>query len=66
MRRQQQGPAPSLLTRAVDSVFAFVRLAEFEILFVLFFVLIYIFFKDLVRFLSFAYYSDCFCALDIS
>ncbi|CAM6113519.1 unnamed protein product [Calypogeia fissa] len=66
MRRQQQSPTPSLLTRAVDSVFAFVRLAEFEILFVLFFVLIYIFFKDLVRFLSLAYYPDCFCALDIS
>ncbi|KAA8538934.1 hypothetical protein F0562_025626 [Nyssa sinensis] len=37
----------SLLTRAVDSVFAFVRFAEFEILFVLFFVIAFIIFKDL-------------------
>ncbi|KZV35103.1 hypothetical protein F511_04408 [Dorcoceras hygrometricum] len=38
---------PSLLTRVVNSVFAFVRLAEFEILFVLFFLIAYLLFKDL-------------------
>ncbi|KAI3762315.1 hypothetical protein L1987_52740 [Smallanthus sonchifolius] len=37
----------SSLTRAVDSVFRFVRFAEFEILFVLFFVVSFIIFKDL-------------------
>ncbi|XP_076903955.1 uncharacterized protein LOC143559176 [Bidens hawaiensis] len=37
----------SVLTRAVDSVFRFVRFAEFEILFVLFFVIAFIMFKDL-------------------
>ncbi|KAI3783755.1 hypothetical protein L1987_42841 [Smallanthus sonchifolius] len=37
----------SSLTRAVDSVFRFVRFAEFEILFVLFFVIAFILFKDL-------------------
>ncbi|KAJ0466418.1 hypothetical protein HanRHA438_Chr14g0630731 [Helianthus annuus] len=35
-------------TRAVDSVFRFVRFAEFEILFILFFVIAFIIFKDLV------------------
>jgi hypothetical protein len=39
---------PGLLTRAVDKVFRFVRLAEFEILFVLFFLIAFILFKDLV------------------
>ncbi|KAI5648946.1 hypothetical protein M9H77_34951 [Catharanthus roseus] len=39
--------SPSLLTRAVNSVFTFVRFAEFEILFVLFFVIAFIIFKDL-------------------
>ncbi|KAK6144974.1 hypothetical protein DH2020_021803 [Rehmannia glutinosa] len=38
---------PSLLTRSVDSVFAFVRFAEFEILFVLFFLVAFLIFKDL-------------------
>ncbi|KAJ0443710.1 hypothetical protein HanIR_Chr16g0823811 [Helianthus annuus] len=38
----------SVLTRAVDSVFRFVRFAEFEILFILFFVIAFIIFKDLV------------------
>ncbi|CAN8269340.1 unnamed protein product [Cochlearia groenlandica] len=38
----------SLLTRFVDSVFTFFRLAEFEILFVLFFVIAYVIFKDLM------------------
>ncbi|KAL3650124.1 hypothetical protein CASFOL_006527 [Castilleja foliolosa] len=38
---------PSLLTRGVNSVFEFVRFAEFEILFVLFFLIAFILFKDL-------------------
>ncbi|KAI3470342.1 hypothetical protein Pfo_027005 [Paulownia fortunei] len=37
----------SLLTRGVNSVFAFVRFAEFEILFVLFFLVAFLIFKDL-------------------
>ncbi|BBN02685.1 hypothetical protein Mp_2g17220 [Marchantia polymorpha subsp. ruderalis] len=49
MRKSQQGPTPSLLTRAVESVFWFVRLAEFEILFVLFFVIVFLLFKDLTQ-----------------
>ncbi|KAE9460917.1 hypothetical protein C3L33_07179, partial [Rhododendron williamsianum] len=36
-----------LLTQSVTSVFNFVRFAEFEILFVLFFVVAFIIFKDL-------------------
>ncbi|KAJ8499409.1 hypothetical protein OPV22_009961 [Ensete ventricosum] len=48
---QRRGRPPvrreSLLTRAVSSVFAFVRLAEFEILFFLFFFIAFIIFKDL-------------------
>ncbi|KAL3523328.1 hypothetical protein ACH5RR_016162 [Cinchona calisaya] len=44
---RQDYDSPSLLTRAVNSVFAFVRLAEFEILFVLFFLIAYVIFKDL-------------------
>lgn len=40
---------PSTFTRAVNSVFTFVRYAEFEILFVLFFLIAFIIFKDLVR-----------------
>ncbi|KAJ0756719.1 putative Chaperone J-domain superfamily [Helianthus annuus] len=38
----------SVLTRAVDSVFRFVRFAEFEILFILFFIIAFIIFKDLL------------------
>ncbi|KAM0014684.1 hypothetical protein Hdeb2414_s0034g00726591 [Helianthus debilis subsp. tardiflorus] len=38
----------SVPTRAVDSVFRFVRFAEFEILFILFFAIAFIIFKDLV------------------
>ncbi|EPS66604.1 hypothetical protein M569_08175, partial [Genlisea aurea] len=37
----------SWFTRGVDSVFSFVRFAEFEILFVAFFVIAYLIFKDL-------------------
>ncbi|ESQ48525.1 hypothetical protein EUTSA_v10021919mg, partial [Eutrema salsugineum] len=37
----------SFLTRFVDSVFYFFRLAEFEILFVLFILITYVIFKDL-------------------
>ncbi|KAL8233171.1 hypothetical protein R6Q57_002949 [Mikania cordata] len=49
---KRSGPArrrddESSLTRAVDSVFRFVRFAEFEILFVLFFIIAFILFKDL-------------------
>jgi len=42
------GDDPGLLTSAVDKVFRFVRLAEFEILFVLFFLVAFLLFKDLV------------------
>ncbi|KAL8159639.1 hypothetical protein V2J09_001176 [Rumex salicifolius] len=37
----------SSLTRAVNAVFAFVRFAEFEILFLLFFFIAFLLFKDL-------------------
>lgn len=37
----------SALTRWVQSVFGFVKFAEFEILFVLFFVIAFLVFKDL-------------------
>ncbi|XP_073098798.1 uncharacterized protein [Elaeis guineensis] len=37
----------SLLTRVIGAVFAFVRLAEFEILFFLFFFIAFLIFKDL-------------------
>ncbi|XP_073024401.1 uncharacterized protein [Primulina huaijiensis] len=46
-RNSSSSDQPSLLTRGVNSVFAFVRLAEFEILFVLFFLIAYLLFKDL-------------------
>ncbi|GMG99537.1 hypothetical protein Nepgr_001377 [Nepenthes gracilis] len=39
---------PSWLTQAVSAVFSFVRLAEFEILFILFFVIAFLIFKDLM------------------
>lgn len=35
------------LTRAVNAVFAFVRFAEFEILFIFFFLVAFLLFKDL-------------------
>jgi hypothetical protein len=38
----------SVVSKAVISVFAFVRLAEFEILFILFFVIAFLIFKHLV------------------
>ncbi|CAL4999888.1 unnamed protein product [Urochloa decumbens] len=44
----RRGDEPGLLTRAVDRVFRFVRLAEFEILFVLFFLVAFLLFKDLM------------------
>ncbi|KAF3553353.1 hypothetical protein F2Q69_00015911 [Brassica cretica] len=39
----------SILTRFVDSVFSLFRLAEFEIMFVLFFIIAYVIFNDLVN-----------------
>ncbi|XP_066353148.1 uncharacterized protein [Miscanthus floridulus] len=44
----RRGDDPGLLTRAVDRVFRFVRLAEFEIFFVLFFLIAFFLFKDLM------------------
>uniref|UniRef100_A0A803P6V0 Uncharacterized protein n=1 Tax=Cannabis sativa TaxID=3483 RepID=A0A803P6V0_CANSA len=38
----------SAITRVVNSVFGFVKMAEFEILFVLFFVIAFLIFKDLL------------------
>ncbi|MQL72494.1 hypothetical protein Taro_004834 [Colocasia esculenta] len=46
-RAGDRGLEGSFLTRCVNSVFAFVRLAEFEILFVLFFVVAFLVFKEL-------------------
>nr|XP_043618187.1 uncharacterized protein LOC122589920 [Erigeron canadensis] len=42
--RREEEP---LVNRCVDSVFRFIRYAEFEILFVLFFLISFILFKDL-------------------
>ncbi|KAF4356726.1 hypothetical protein F8388_010948 [Cannabis sativa] len=39
----------SAITRVVNSVFGFVKMAEFEILFVLFFVIAFLIFKDLFQ-----------------
>ncbi|XP_002444708.2 uncharacterized protein LOC8060960 [Sorghum bicolor] len=44
----RRGDDPGLLTRAVDRVFRFVRLAEFEIFFVLFFLIAFFLFKNLM------------------
>ncbi|GLT94134.1 hypothetical protein SLE2022_118920 [Rubroshorea leprosula] len=41
-RKQEWG-----LTAAVNSIFAFVKFAEFEILFLLFFIITFLVFKDL-------------------
>lgn len=49
MRRQGHvARRPNLLTRAVQGVFDLVRLAEFEILFVIFLVIVLLLIKDLV------------------
>eukprot|EP00267_Zea_mays_P031675 XP_008664221.1 uncharacterized LOC100277175 isoform X1 [Zea mays] len=55
MRQQRGGVGagrreddPVLLTRAVNRAFRFVRLAEFEIFFVLFFLIAFFLFKDLM------------------
>ncbi|RDY05328.1 hypothetical protein CR513_10849 [Mucuna pruriens] len=47
MARRGETRNESLLTRAVRAVFAFVRNAEFEILFFLFFFIAYLLFKDI-------------------
>ncbi|KAJ8634307.1 hypothetical protein MRB53_027643 [Persea americana] len=47
MRGRGPPTRESALTRAVNSVFAFFRLAEFEILFFLFFLIAFLIFKDL-------------------
>ncbi|KAL1370334.1 hypothetical protein HN51_000610 [Arachis hypogaea] len=47
MARRVEARNDSALTRAVGKVFAFVRYAEFEILFLLFFIIAYIVFKDI-------------------
>ncbi|CAJ1960697.1 unnamed protein product [Sphenostylis stenocarpa] len=47
MARRGETRNQSLLTRAVVAVFAFVRQAEFEILFFLFFFIAYLLFKDI-------------------
>ncbi|KAH9618899.1 hypothetical protein KSS87_011940 [Heliosperma pusillum] len=46
-QQQQQQQQQSWLTTLVDSLFSFVRLAEFEILFVVFFLVAFLIFKDL-------------------
>ncbi|XP_074310705.1 uncharacterized protein LOC141646699 [Silene latifolia] len=46
-RRQQQQQQQSWLSTLVDSIFSFVRAAEFEILFVVFFLIAFLIFKDL-------------------
>ncbi len=48
MRRHQRGPPASLATRTADWVSSMLRNAEFEILFILFFVIAFLLFKDLV------------------
>lgn len=51
----------SAFSRAVSAVFAFVRLAEFEILFFLFLMITFIIFKDLVRHPRFFIYFYIYC-----
>ncbi|KAL8532906.1 hypothetical protein ACS0TY_009249 [Phlomoides rotata] len=46
-RRRGESSPGSWLTRGVNSIFTFVRFAEFEILFVLFVLIAFIIFKDL-------------------
>ncbi|CAM8973963.1 unnamed protein product [Rhodiola kirilowii] len=45
--RPRRNASESVLTKAVNKVFEFVRFAEFEILFVLFFLVAFLIFKDL-------------------
>lgn len=54
-RRRAGIDKESLLTRSVTAVFEFVRLAEFEILFFLFFFVAFLIFKDLVSISSFQF-----------
>jgi hypothetical protein len=58
MARRVETRNESILTRIVDSVFAFVRQAEFEILFFLFFFIAYILFKDIVSSYMLLPFSD--------
>ncbi|KAH7423807.1 hypothetical protein KP509_12G074700 [Ceratopteris richardii] len=61
MRRQTgSSNRPSLLTRGVQNVLSFVRLAEFELLFVLFFVILFLVFKDLVWFFYHCKWTNAF------
>ncbi|KAJ0028873.1 uncharacterized protein LOC116139059 [Pistacia vera] len=46
-RRPVRNREESALTRGVTSAFSFVKFAEFEILFLLFFIIAFIVFKDL-------------------
>ncbi|KAJ0079122.1 hypothetical protein Patl1_23627 [Pistacia atlantica] len=47
-RRPVRNREESALTRGVTAVFSFVKFAEFEVLFLLFFIIAFIVFKDLV------------------
>ncbi|XP_004500426.1 uncharacterized protein [Cicer arietinum] len=47
MARRVETRNESILTRIVEAIFAFVRHAEFEIFFFLFFFIAYILFKDI-------------------
>lgn len=47
-RLNRRGEEGSLMTRIVSGVFEFVRMAEFEIMFFLFFFIAFLIFKDLV------------------
>ncbi|KAJ0015027.1 hypothetical protein Pint_20843 [Pistacia integerrima] len=47
-RRPVRNREESALTRGVTAVFSFVKFAEFEILFLLFFIIAFIVFKDLM------------------
>ncbi|KMZ58433.1 hypothetical protein ZOSMA_77G00950 [Zostera marina] len=46
-RLNRRGEEGSLMTRIVSGVFEFVRMAEFEIMFFLFFFIAFLIFKDL-------------------
>lgn len=47
-RKNRRGEEGSWMTRIVSGVFEFVRMAEFEIMFFLFFFIAFLIFKDLV------------------